>query len=567
MAEKKRFTPDWTRTPPAPGSYRSIVKEGRPDQIKVPSYRYYAQLKRDLNLDDDFFTRKQDGNQPVGPVPASNLDASIINELISIVGPENVQSDDYNRVKYSYGKLAEEMVSLKRGILHEITGAAIHPRSKEDIRKIVSLCDKHKIALYVYGGGSSCNKGFLPQKSGITLVMNTHMNKVLEVNELNHTCRVQAGCMGPQLEDALNNAPEKYHTLHRFTCGNFPQSFELSSVGGWVLTMGSGQASTYYGEPANLVLSMEMITPAGVINTSDYPSTATGPRVMDMLKGSEGVYGVLVELTIKIFRYMPQNRKYFGYIFPNWNSAVSAAREVCQGQFGLPAIFRISDSYETDHGFQMYPQPPLIEWGLNKLGFKAGERCICMGTVEGDKDFTRLVRGKIAGIARNHGGLTITGGPAKDWEKDRFSSFLIGEAISDYDIIMDTVETPVKWDNLHHIHDAVLAYAHTVPGTLCMSHMSHFYPYGSNLYFIFGIKGSVQDYIAYRTGLVDAMVQAGGSPSHHHGVGRLMHQWIERFLGPQEMNVLRALKRHFDPNNIMNPGYQLGLDVPEELKR
>ena len=163
--------------------------------------------------------------------------------------------------------------------------------------------------------------------------------------------------------------------------------------------------------------------------------------------------------------------------------------------------------------------------------------------------------------------MTITGKFARAWEKDRYESFLIAEAITDYDIVLDTVETPVKWDNLRQIHDSVLAYAHSVPGAMCMSHMSHFYPYGTNLYFIFGMKGQVSDYIAYRTGLVDAMVQAGGSPSHHHGVGRLMHPWIERFLGKEEMDVLRALKRHFDPNNIMNPGIQLGLDVPPELKR
>ena len=561
MGEPK-FVPDWTKQPPAPGSYRSIVKEGPQEQVKTPSYQYYVQLKRDLKLNDDFFKNKQDGNQPLGPVPASNLDAGVIEELIGIVGPENVQVDDYARVKYSYGKLAEEMVSLKRGVLHEITNAAVHPRDKQDVEKIVRLCDERKIPIYVYGGGSSCNKGFLPQKGGLTLVLNTHMNKVLEVNELNHTCRVQAGCMGPQLEDALNNAPEKFKTLHRFTNGHFPQSFELSSVGGWVLTLGSGQASTYYGEPYNLVLAMEMVTPAGIINTSDYTSTATGPRVLDMLKGSEGVFGVLVELTIKIFRYMPENRRHFGYMFRDWQSAVTAVSEVCQGQFGLPAVLRLSDAHETDHGFQMYPQPAPVEWGLGALGYKQGERCICLGTVEGERDFTKLVSRKIDRIARGHGALNISSKPAKDWETNRYTSFLIGEAISDFDITMGTIETPVRWDNIHHIHDAVYAFAKTVPGTSVISHASHFYPTGTNLYFIMSVRGSVQDYMNFRTCMVDAMVQAGGSPSHHHGIGRLMHPWLEKFLGKQEMDVLRTLKRHFDPHGIMNPGDQLGLATP-----
>ena len=565
---EKNFVPAWTDKPPLPGSYRSIAKEGRQDQIEVPSEKYFRQLQKDLQLDEQFFRHKQDGNLPLGEVPESPLDPHFLEVITTIVGEENVQVDDYNRVKYSFGKLAEEIVSLKRGILHEVTGAAVHPRDKYEVQKIVSLCAEQKVPIYAYGGGSSCNKGFLPQQGGITLVLNTHMNKVMGVNELNHTCRVQAGCMGPQLEEALNQAPERFHTVHRYTNGHFPQSFELSSVGGWVLTLGSGQASTYYGEPYNLVLAMEMVTPQGIINTSDYVSTATGPRVVDMLKGSEGVFGVLVELTIKIFRYMPENRKYFSYIFPDFNQAVSAAREICQGQFGFPAIFRISDSFETDNAFQMYPQPPFIEWALDKvLGFKPGKRCLCLGTVEGDRQFTQLVQRKIARIARQHGGFPTGAGPARSWEKDRYSSFLIAEAISDYDIIMDTVETPVKWDNLHHIHDEVLKYAHSIPGTTCFGHMSHFYPYGSNLYFIFGVKGSLQDYIDYRTGLIDAMVQAGGSPSHHHGVGKLMHPWIEKFLGKEELGVLRALKRHFDPDDIMNPGYQLGLDIPEELKR
>jgi len=132
---------------------------------------------------------------------------------------------------------------------------------------------------------------------------------------------------------------------------------------------------------------------------------------------------------------------------------------------------------------------------------------------------------------------------------------------------MGTIETPVHWNNIHLIHDAVYDYAKTVPGTSCISHASHFYPTGTNLYFIIAVKGTVQEFINFRTGMVDAMVRAGGSPSHHHGVGRLMNQWIEGFLGKREMDVLRGLKQHFDPNNIMNPGTQLGLVLPEELKR
>lgn len=566
MPEEK-FIPEWTKTPPQPGSYRAIAKIGSPDQIKLPSRQYFELVQRELKLDEKYFADRCDGNQQLGGVPASNLDSGAIEGFIRIVGSENVQTDDYNRVKYSYGKLSEETFALKRRKLHEITGAAVHPRDKEDVKKIMAYCNERKIPIYTWGAGSGTTKALLPEKGGITLVLNTHMNRVIEVNELNSTSRVQAGCMGPQYEEALNNAPERFKTIHRFTGGHFPQSWELSSVGGWIVTSGSGQASTYYGEPVNLVLSVEVVTPRGIINTIDYPSTATGPRVMDMFKGSEGAFGIVVELTMKIFRYMPENRKYFSYIFPTWHKAIDAAREICQGQFGLPAVLRVSDAEETDHAFQMYPQMGAVEWFLKAFGLKRGERSICMGIIEGDKDFTKLVKKKMNGIAKSYGGLSIGGSGAKTWEKERYISFLIGETISDYNVLMDTVETPVRWDNIHHIHKSVMAFAHSVPNTMCISHASHFYPYGTNLYFIFGVKGSLEEYTAYRTRLVDEMVKAGGTPSHHHGVGRLMNQWMESFLGKEEMDALRAMKKHFDPNGILNPGSVLGLELPDNLKR
>lgn len=560
MAEKK-FIPEWTSTPPLPGSYRSIAKQGAMDEIKLPSERYYKLLKGELGVDDSYFSGKRnDGNMPVRLDAEVDVPGDVVDALVKISGSENVRSDSYSRVKYSHGKLQEEMFNLKRGVVHEAAGVVVHPRDKEEVKEIIHLCDSKGVAVNVYGGGSSCNKGFLPERGGVTLVMNTHMKRVLEVNEKNHTCRVQAGCMGPDLENALNNARTLYGTTHAFTCGHFPQSFEISSVAGWSMALGSGQASTYYGDAADLVLAMEVVTPAGVINTSDYISTATGPKVVEMMKGSEGVFGVCVELTIKIFRHMPENRKYFGYIFPDFESAVNATREITQGQFGLPAVLRISDAKETEHAFELYPVPPMVESFLKMRGFKPGRRCLCLGTVEGEREFTALVRKKIGRIARRFGGMSTTGYSAKEWYKDRYKTFYMAEAVTDYDIILDTVETPVRWDNIHEIHGKVYEYANSVPGTMCISHASHFYQSGTNLYFIFGVRGNVDDYMAYRSGLIEAMVNAGGSCSHHHGVGRLMTPWIGRFLGKEELGAIRALKKYFDPGNILNPGHPLGTD-------
>jgi alkyldihydroxyacetonephosphate synthase len=138
------------------------------------------------------------------------------------------------------------------------------------------------------------------------------------------------------------------------------------------------------------------------------------------------------------------------------------------------------------------------------------------------------------------------------------------EDLLDYGIIIDTLETGVSWDNLHHVHQTVRAFAKQRPGTICMTHASHFYPQGTNLYFIFLVRPkNAEDFFQLRKGMVDKIVESGGSISHHHGIGRMFAGWMEQHLGKEQVGVLRALKRHFDPNDIMNPGGTLSLDAPE----
>jgi alkyldihydroxyacetonephosphate synthase len=151
-------------------------------------------------------------------------------------------------------------MDLRRGIVRHAPDIVIHPREKEDVQKIVAYCNDRRIPIYVYGGGSSVTMGLRPVKGGAMLVMSTHMNRVLDINETNQTATVQPGILGPAYEKALNNAPERHNAVRRYTCGHFPQSFQYSSVGGWVLTLGSGQASTYYGDACDIVLSQEYIT-------------------------------------------------------------------------------------------------------------------------------------------------------------------------------------------------------------------------------------------------------------------------------------------------------------------
>jgi alkyldihydroxyacetonephosphate synthase len=557
----KFFRPDWTEEAPAPGTFRSIAKYGDPHHFKHPSDAWVKMMKQDFHMSDaDFLHKQNEGHAPVVLNRPSALKSSQIDALKSIVGPDNVATDDYTRVKYSSAKTSEEIMELRQGIIREVADVVVHPRDKNDVRKIVEYCDAELIPVTVFSGGSSCNFGCRPFKGGISLVLSTHMNKLLEVNELNQTARVQPGMFGPAYDKALNQAPEIFNTKLRYTCGHFPQSFEYSTVGGWILTLGSGQASTYYGDACDIVFSQEYVTPAGTFRTLDYPATATGPKVNDIMKGSEGVFGILVEVTMKIFRYMPENRQRFSFMYPTWESAVDASREIMQSEFGKPAIFRISDPEETDRGLKLYGMPGIVDAFLSFRGFKPMQRCLGMGNVEGDKDFTRLVARKIKRIAAKYGAISLTGYAARKWEHTRYTEPYMREDLNDYGILIDTLEAGVTWDNLHRLHAGVRAYIKGRPDTMCLTHASHFYPQGTNLYFIFVARMNVDEYVTFRNRIIDRIQNLGGSLSHHHGVGRLLAPWMEKHLGREQMAVLRAVKHHFDPHNIMNPGGQLGLD-------
>jgi alkyldihydroxyacetonephosphate synthase len=553
---KTKFRPDWTETPPPSGTYRSIFKYGNLNQFKHPSDAWYEMMKRDFHLQDQNFSRKtEEGLSQVSINRPVLLKPSQIDAISNIVGRDQVETDDYCRVKYASGKTTEEMLELRRGIVREVADIVVHPRNKHDVRKMVEYCHQESIPVTVFSAGSSVNFGCRPSRGGVSLVISTHMNKLLEINEQNQTARVQPGMFGPAYEDALNRAPELFQTQRRYTCGHFPQSFEYSTVGGWVVTLGSGQASTYYGDAYDIVFSQEYVTPVGTFKTLDYPATATGPKVNDILKGSEGSFGILVEVTMKIFRYMPENRTRFSFMYPSWEAAVLASREIMQSEFGRPAVYRISDPEETDRGLKLYGMPDVADKVLILRGYKPMQRCLCLGNVEGDRDYTRLVARKIKAVARRYGAMSLGGYATRKWEHSRYTEPYMREDLGDYGIVIDTLEAAVTWDNLHRLHKGVRAYIKSRPDTMCMTHASHFYPQGTNLYFIFIARmDGLEEFQKFQRGIIDHIQKNGGSLSHHHGVGRMIAPWMETHLGKEQMAVLRALKSHFDPHNIMNPG-------------
>ncbi|MFD3158577.1 FAD-binding oxidoreductase [Haloimpatiens sp. FM7330] len=567
---ENEFIPKWNNEKPLEGTYRSILKWGDPNEFKHPNIKLYKLMKEKFKMtDEDFKQPKNLGLEKVEyDIPIKLTDENI-QVFKDIVGEENVKTDNYTRLKVSYGKTMLDLLRLRKGIVENVPDIVLYPKDKYDVKKIVEYCNEEKIPIYVFGGGSTVTRGMECVKGGILLYMKAHMNKVLRFNEINQTITVEPGISGPVLEKNLNNAESLFNAKRAYTCGHFPQSFEYSSVGGWVVTRGAGQNSTYFGKIEDLVMCQEYVTPAGIIKTKEYPATATGPDIDRIMMGSEGCFGVLVSVTLKVFRYMPENQTRFSYIFKNWEDARNAAREIMQGQFGLPSVFRLSDPEETDIALKLYGvEGTKIDNIMSLKGYKPMERCLLLGLNDGDKDFTKLVKKKIYKVCKKYGAMYTTGVVTKGWEKGRFKDPYMREDLQDFGIMIDTLECSVSWENMQYVYEGVRKYCKSRPNTICMTHISHFYPQGANLYFIFIAKmDTIKEYLDYQYGILDNIQKYGAAMSHHHGIGKMTAPWLEAQIGKNEMKVFKVLKQYFDSNNIMNPGGTLGLDLKEKEKR
>lgn len=568
----KGFEPKWVLTPAPKGSYRSIFRWGDPEFFKYPKESLYKLMKETFKMTDDDF---KDYTDDIGfdkvdlSAYPSKMAKKHITALQKIVGEDFVTTEDYPRLAVAYGCTGYDLLRLRHKQIENVPDVVVYPDTTEQVEQIVAYATENKIPLYIYGGGSSVTRGMEAMKGGITLDMRKRFNKVLRFNEADQTITVQAGLSGPDLENALNNAPARFGAKRAYTCGHFPQSFEYSSVGGWTVTRGAGQNSTYYGTIADIVLSQKYATPIGRIVTSHYPREATGPNLNQIMMGSEGTFGVLTEVTLRVFRWMPENRKRFSYMFKNWEIAMEAGREMMQCECGFSSVFRLSDPEETHLMLKLYnvdetPLEPL----LDKFGYKDMERCLFLGFTDGEKGFSKNVAKNIARIAHKYGAMPLTGYVTKSWEKGRFNDPYLRDTLMDFSIITDTLECTVNWSNMAQVHRDVRKICHALPNTVVTTHMSHCYPQGANLYFIFITKmNDADEFKRYHTTILDAIQKSGAAISHHHGIGKMFAPWLEGYIGEKEYGVFKVLKNYFDPEYLMNPGGTIGLDLlPEEKK-
>ncbi|MFW5721400.1 MAG: FAD-binding oxidoreductase, partial [Bacteroidota bacterium] len=461
-------------------TYRDIFKWGDKRETQVDEGTIKVIKEKFGFTDSDLDYKHLLGNKTIKLDKPCSLNGKIIEQLTNIVGKENIATDDFSRASHAHGKYYAELLRLRKGEVLTPPDAVIYPRNENDIVKIVLLCHENNIAITPQGGQSSVTRGVETPKGGISLDLTKHLNKVLEVNEINFTTTVQTGIYGPDFESYLNHYGQKY------TCGHFPQSFEYSTVGGWVAAKGAGQASTGYGKIEHMVLSLRVVTPCGVIETKTYPASAQGWDLHPFFIGSEGTLGVITQVTLKIRKYRPNQTKNASFIFKTFESAVAAMRTVMQSGVGMPHLFRISDPEETDIAFKtQHFEGTFADQFLSYRGYKSHSRCLMFVSVEGSAEYTKQVVSSVKKIAKKHKAMYIGAKPTKKWLEQRYSSAYLRDPLMDLGIMTDTLETAVMWNNLLPLWNAVRRYLKSRQKTVAMVHISHVYENGANLCFTF----------------------------------------------------------------------------------
>ncbi|MFI4985265.1 MAG: FAD-binding oxidoreductase [Solirubrobacterales bacterium] len=482
--------------------------------------------------------------------------------LRAIVGEENVRDGRSERVAHAAGKGYLDLVRLRSGEPEGAPDAVVLPSSHEQVRAVLELCARTSLAVVPFGGGTSVVGGVEPLRGaheGVLALDMRRMGAVIELDRESLTVAVQAGIRAPALERHL--------AAHGLTLGHFPQSFEYVSLGGCAATRSAGQASSGYGAIEKMVLGLRLAAPAGDLELAAVPASAAGPSLRQLAVGSEGILGVISELSLRV-RAAPRERVYEGVFFEDFSAGVHALRTLAQ-QHATPDVARLSDEPETRMSLALAGIGGLKgRLGRAYLGARGyGDGCLAILGFEGDPEDVGARRKRALALVRQCGGLPVGRSPGEAWLKGRFTAPYLRDELLTHGVMVETLETATQWSNVSRLHGEVaraIADALTACGTpgLVMCHVSHLYETGASLYFTFLAARRSEDEIGqWRTvkeAASGAIVRNGGTITHHHAVGRDHAPWMAQEVGRTGLEALRALKHELDPGGIMNPGKLLG---------
>ncbi|TXS52539.1 FAD-binding oxidoreductase [Streptomyces sp. uw30] len=487
-------------------------------------------------------------------VPEPGLEPAARQALSAAVGgEEHVRTDAEARIRHTRGKSTPDLLRIRDGEVDDVPGAVVLPATHDDVLAVLRACAEHGLAVVPFGGGTSVVGGLAPSRRGPFVALDLRrMDALLAVDPVSRTATLQPGLRGPQAEALLAE--------HGFTLGHFPQSFEWASIGGFAAARSSGQASAGYGRFDEMVLGLIVATPEGTIDTGRAPRSAAGPDLRQLLLGSEGAFGVITSVTVRI-RPVPKARVYEGWRFASFQEGAAALRRLAQDG-PRPTVLRLSDETETLIGLA---QPDAIG-GSDDAQQSAG--CMAIAGFEGTDEDVAYRSEHAAAVLRDCGGTPLGEEPGERWAHGRYSAPYLRDSLLDAGAFVETLETATFWSRVPELYASVrdaltttLAEAGTPPLVMC--HISHVYENGASLYFTV-VSAQGDDPVAHwekaKHAANEAILGAGGTISHHHGVGTDHRDWYVREAGPLGVEALRAVKRRLDPAGLLNPGVLLPLD-------
>lgn len=494
------------------------------------------------------------------PLPDAPLAAVMAQVPVSRL-PDHplVSTDPEERVRHARGQSLPDWLAMRSGEFGLFPDGVAWPKNTQDVRALLDWCMRERIVVIPYGGGTSVVGHITPLESGrpvLTLSLEK-MDRLLALDRQSQLATFGAGTPGPSLEEQLKR--------EGYTLGHFPQSFELSTVGGWVASRSSGQQSLRYGRIEQLFAGGTVETPKGTMEIPTFPASSAGPDLRELFMGSEGRMGVITEVKVRVTPLPEHEAFYVGFV-PDWTRALACVRALAQGKVQL-SMLRVSNAVETQTHLVLAGHPNLVamlERYLRIRGVGEGKCMVTFG-VTGSKAQCKAALAQANRIIGAHGGVNAGTPLGRKWESTRFRSPYLRHGLWEHGYAVDTLETSADWNNVpglvdaieHALRDAAHAFGEKIH---VFTHLSHMYPQGSSIYttYVFRNAASYAEtqarWAAMKKAASETIVKFRSTISHQHGVGLDHARYLPAEKGPLGTAAIRALLAHFDPDGLMNPG-------------
>ena len=466
--------------------------------------------------------------------------------LAEIVGAEHCGVDDQARLLRAGGKSTLDLLRRRDPGVQDAPDAVLLPADENEVAAILRLCGQRSIAVVPFGGGTSVVGGLDPLRGEFKAVISLDLRRLNELHSLDEVsgeAELGAGVTGPEAERLLGE--------RGFSLGHFPQSFQFATIGGFAATRSSGQDSAGYGRFNDMVRGLRTVTPAGVLDLGRAPESAAGPDLRQLMIGSEGVFGIITRVRVRVHP-IPAATRYEAWSFPDFATGADALRAVTQTGAG-PTVIRLSDEAET--GVNLATADSIGEDTVTG-------GCLAITVFEGTEAHVESRHAETRAVMTAHGGTSLGEAPARAWEHGRFNAPYLRDSLLSAGALCETLETATNWSNIPALKSAVTealttALAETGTPALVLCHISHVYPTGASLYFtvVAGQRGNpIEQWRKAKTAASDAMMRTGATITHHHAVGADHRPWMRDEVGDLGVQVLRAVKATLDPAGILNPG-------------